>query len=117
MAGKIDRLDEHPDGLVITDYKSGVSVSAPDVQLPMYQEVIQGRFPEREVADTRYLSIRTGEVIEASPPDDLDAMLDEVRRHLEEGRFPLDLTQKACGRCGFDLVCRRGPRLARKEPA
>ena len=117
VAGKIDRLDEHPDGLVITDYKSGVSVSAPDVQLPMYQEVIQGRFPEREVADTRYLSIRTGEVIEASPPDDLDAMLDEVRRHLEEGRFPLDLTQKACERCGFDLVCRRGPRLARKEPA
>jgi len=38
-----------------------------------------------------------------------------MRDSLEEGRLPPDVPQRVCAFCEFDLVCRRGPRLDRKE--
>ena len=49
--------------------------------------------------------------------EELTALVERVWGHLEAGAYPVDpdLDRKACSYCGFDLVCRMGPRIERKR--
>ena len=44
-------------------------------------------------------------------------MIETCKRDLDEGNYPVqpDTKRDACTYCDFDLLCRQGSRLARKE--
>jgi CRISPR/Cas system-associated exonuclease Cas4 (RecB family) len=69
------------------------------------------------VRDAYYYSLRRAERIRAKEPtaEALGELAQGIRDALEAGRLPPDVLQRACAFCEFDLVCRRGPRLDRKE--
>ncbi len=57
--GKIDRVDEEPDGLHVIDYKSGKEEREDRWQLPMYA-VMAKRYFNKPVARLSYLFLETG---------------------------------------------------------
>ena len=65
------------------------------------------RYPERARVSTR----RASAVVRRLAAELAEGMRDA----LEAGRLPPDVLQRVCAFCEFDLVCRRGPRLDRKE--
>jgi CRISPR/Cas system-associated exonuclease Cas4 (RecB family) len=69
------------------------------------------------VRDAYYYSLRHAERIKAKEPstEDLESIAGEMKANLQEGHLPPDVLQRVCAFCEFDLVCRRGPRLDRKE--
>ncbi len=129
VTGKIDRLDRTPSGLVILDYK--VSSQAPlgiqdetgkasiDLQLPLYKAAIAQRYPQDTIADAAYYSLTQRKPLRPAKRDEgaLAAFAERVKWHLEQGNYAVapDIDQKACNYCSFDLVCRRGTRLSRKQ--
>ncbi|KPQ31591.1 MAG: PD-(D/E)XK nuclease superfamily [Phormidesmis priestleyi Ana] len=130
VTGRIDRIDETPSGLVLIDYKTGTSVPKGiqdtngkvtiDLQLPLYREMAADLYPEKSVADTRYFSLTKGKKLSVSskaPQHELPAMIETCKRDLDEGNYPVqpDTKRDACTYCDFDLLCRQGSRLARKE--
>lgn len=122
IGGRLDRVDRTGEGLVLIDYKSGSSVLRPDLQLAIYREAAApALFPDQEVRDAYYYSLRKGERISARPPgeDEVAGIAEGIRANLQAGRLPPDVlerdpSQQACEWCAFDLVCRKGPRLGRK---
>jgi RecB family exonuclease len=117
VAGRVDRIDRTPEGLVFVDYKSTASAPKPDLQLSVYREAAApALFPGEPVGDAYYYSLNKAERIKAKEPgeDALEGMAGEIRTHLDAGHLPPDVLQRACAFCEFDLVCRRGPRLDRK---
>src|SRR5215207_7974466 len=118
VVGRVDRVDRTPEGLVFIDYKSAASASKPDLQLSVYREAAApALFPGEPVQDAYYYSLRRAERIKAKEPsaEALESMAEGMKTNLEEGRLPPDVLQRVCSFCEFDLVCRRGPRLDRKE--
>jgi RecB family exonuclease len=118
VVGRVDRLDRTPEGLVFVDYKSTASAPKPDLQLSVYREAAApALFPGEPVQDAYYYSLRRAERIKAKEPSAgaLESMAEEMKTNLREGRLPPDVLQRVCSFCEFDLVCRRGPRLDRKE--
>lgn len=118
VVGRVDRIDRTPEGLVFVDYKSTASAPKPDLQLSVYREAAApALFPGEPVQDAYYYSLRRAERIKAKEPsaEALDSMAEEMKTNLQEGRLPPDVLQRVCSFCEFDLVCRRGPRLDRKE--
>ena len=118
VVGRVDRIDRTPEGLVFVDYKSSASAPKPDLQLSVYREAAAAAlFPGEPVRDAYYYSLRRAERIKAKEPgaEALAGMAEEISTNLEEGRLPPDVLQRPCAFCEFDLVCRRGPRLDRKE--
>ena len=118
VVGRVDRIDRTPEGLVFVDYKSTASAPKPDLQLSVYREAAApALFPGEPVRDAYYYSLRRAERIKAKEPsaEALESMAEEMKANLEEGRLPPDVLQRVCSFCEFDLVCRRGPRLDRKE--
>jgi RecB family exonuclease len=69
MVGVVDRLDRTPDGLRVTDYKTGSSISRVvqdgrltlEVQLPLYMEALGA-------VNGRYLSIEKAEELAGAGP-------------------------------------------------
>lgn len=65
LIGRLDRVDEHPDGLLeVVDYKSGRSEVTPeevasDIAMTCYQLLVRRNFPDRAVSAS-ILAIRTG---------------------------------------------------------
>lgn len=122
VAGRVDRVDRTQEGLVLIDYKSGSGVSKPDLQLAIYREAAgPALFPDEEVQGAYYYALRKGERVAPKPPsgEELTEIVERTRANLEAGRLPPDVlerdpAQQACQWCGFDLVCRKGPRLSRK---
>lgn len=57
--GKLDRVDEEPEGLHIIDYKTGREEREDEWQLPMYA-VMAGRFFGKPVTKLSYLFLETG---------------------------------------------------------
>jgi hypothetical protein len=113
VAGRIDRVDSCGGELIVTDYKSGSSVSGPDVQLPIYREVASAFFGQ-PVKEARYFSVGQGEVITLEEVPDLPVRLEAARTALDTGFFSPDPAERMCRYCEYDLLCRRGPRLSRK---
>ena len=118
VVGRVDRVDRTPEGLVFVDYKSTASAPDPDLQLSVYREAAaEALFPGEQVRDAYYYSLRKAERIRAKEPsaEALGELAQGIRGALEGGHLPPDVLQRACAFCEFDLVCRRGPRLDRKE--
>lgn len=145
IGGFIDRIDETADGIEMVDYKTsssyprGVRLGTPregeglkpaggvdlDLQIPIYvQAGGESLFPGRRVTG-RYFSLRAaGNLTRRAVTEEgqLAEFAAGVRRRLERGEFPVepdrpDLEEQACQNCEYGLVCRRGPRLARKQRA
>lgn len=135
IEGVIDRIDETPQGLVVTDYKTRGSPlkgakdasgkTTVDVQLPLYLHAVkEGLFPGDAVAGGLYFSLTKREqrvIGRFSDKPESAAALSELARHvhtsLGSGSFPVspDQAGHACASCDFDLMCRKGPRLERKR--
>lgn len=128
--GFVDRVDRTDDGLVFIDYKT--SSSPPkgakddqgkpkvDVQLPLYMEVAApALFPGEPVAGAHYYSLTKGDLLKKAVPSpgDLERLALKVKDHLGAGHYPVDpdADEAACLYCDLQLVCRSGPRLARKD--
>lgn len=129
VQGYIDRVDRTPDGLVLIDYKTSASVPAGgkdefnqaklDIQLPIYQQAAApALFPGEPVAEASYYSLTKGKTLKRADVDEvaMAALGDRLKAHLDDGHFPVspDVNEKACEYCDHALMCRRGPRLARK---
>lgn len=123
LLGRIDRLDEHPDGaLEIIDYKSGRREMTEedarcDLALACYQILVRAAHPDRRVFAS-LLSLRSGALVSAELTDeeaeevrrDLlfigDEMLDRDYESITPIRKPL------CDTCDFLPLCRTHPDFA-----
>jgi ATP-dependent helicase/DNAse subunit B len=131
MNGFIDRVDHSPDGILAIDYKTGsakpkgikneLGKMSVDVQLPIYIKVaLPALYPESPVAGGSYYSLTTrkplAEVGSDYPPE-LDTFAEKVKQILKDGTYPVDpdMDRYACMYCDYDIVCRKGQRLYRKE--
>ena len=130
VSGIIDRVDRTPEGLVLIDYKTSSSTpTGPkneegktrlDIQLPLYmQTAAQTLFPSDKIAGAYYYSLTKGKILKKAKMDDsapIQAFVERVKKHLEEGSFPVDpdIELTACEFCDYDIVCRKGQRLSRK---
>ncbi|MEL6353904.1 MAG: PD-(D/E)XK nuclease family protein [Cyanobacteria bacterium J06627_28] len=130
VTGRIDRIDETPNGLVLIDYKTGSSApkgikdsndkASIDLQLPLYRDIAAELYPEQGVADTQYFSLTKGKKLSISrnaPQHELPTAIETCKTALHTGSYPVqpDVKREACKYCDFDLVCRQGSRLSRKE--
>jgi RecB family exonuclease len=127
--GRIDRVDETPDGIAAVDYKLGSSISkvqdengklSIDLQLPIYsQSALPAIFPEKNILPGRFFSILQRKNLRKQDETDLMATAERLKQILREGSFPIrpDARQEACNYCDYDAVCRRGARQARKGTA
>lgn len=130
VTGRIDRIDETSSGLVLIDYKTGGSApkgikdsngkASIDLQLSLYRDIAAALYPEQSVADTQYFSLTKGEKLPVSgkaPQHELPGAIEACKSALDTGCYPVqpDAKREACRYCDFDLMCRQGNRLARKE--
>jgi RecB family exonuclease len=120
LIGRLDRVDEHPDGtLEIIDYKSGrQSVSeedvASDLAMSIYQLLLKDKFPDRPVKAT-ILALRSGIRASYSLSGDELAELEEDLLHL--GRIILGSNweerrpspKPLCQYCDFGPLCGKDP--------
>jgi RecB family exonuclease len=123
ITGRVDRLDDTPEGLVLIDYKTGGTApkgvknaegeAKIDLQLPLYAAVAAPSLsPDRPVHKTLYYSLTKGEDIspKSFPSEaELIEVGDRLKAHLETGNYPVepDLKEEACRYCDYDLVCRK----------
>ncbi|MEM9511013.1 MAG: PD-(D/E)XK nuclease family protein, partial [Cyanobacteria bacterium P01_E01_bin.35] len=129
IQGKVDRIDRTPTGLTVIDYKTSGTIPAGvkddtgkanlDVQLAVYQDAIAEQYPDQVIDTTAYYSLTQRKTISRPQknPADLAAFAEKVKSHLEQGHYPVapDIDRKACRYCDYDLVCRQGDRLSRKN--
>lgn len=116
LVGRLDRVDEHPDGtLEIIDYKSGRhSVSeedvASDLAMSIYQLLLKDKFPDRPVKAT-ILALRSG--IRASHSLSEDELAELQEDLLQLGRMILGSNweerrpspKALCQYCDFGPLC------------
>lgn len=129
LRGQVDRIDRTPAGLSVIDYKtSGVTPAGVkdetgkakiDIQLAVYQDAIARQYPDEAIDTATYYSLTQQKTL-ARPqkdPQELAAFVERVKSHLEQGYYPVapDVDRKACRYCDYDLVCRQGDRLSRKQ--
>jgi putative RecB family exonuclease len=120
LSGRVDRVDEHPDGrLEIVDYKSGrTSVSEEEVRddlaMSAYQLLLKRTHPEREVFATIH-ALRSTECASASLTENELAQFEETLRLLGEEIIECDFEsllptyKPICARCDFVQLCKRSP--------
>jgi RecB family exonuclease len=120
LVGRIDRLDEYPDGsLEVVDYKSGRSTVsneevATDLAMSIYQLLAARKYPGRSVR-ARILALRTGASGVASlTPDELDDLerdLDYLGRQILEEDFyeRVPVPKPICAHCDFLPLCKKDP--------
>lgn len=123
LVGRIDRLDEYPDGtLEIIDYKSGRhSVSTEEVQtdlaMNLYQLMVHHRFPGRKVKAT-IIALRTGDSASWSLPDDeretLEQDVHELGKHILSKNWEeaVPVGKALCPQCDFLPLCRQHPEFS-----
>ena len=107
VKGRIDRVDETPDGLVVTDYKTSGYVASPDVQLLIYEQATREAYPEAEVT-ARYYSLKGADVLRGKAPEDLPERLERAKEALATGTFSPVASPEGCAYCEFGLLCRKG---------
>lgn len=123
LIGRLDRLDEHPDGtLEIIDYKSGrQEVSAEDVHsdiaMSIYQLLLRERYPDRPIRAT-IVALRSGTSATASlSGEELDVLKQDL---WELGRMILGANweertpnlRRLCRTCDFLPLCQRDREFA-----
>jgi ATP-dependent helicase/DNAse subunit B len=130
VAGRLDRMDETPDGLLVIDYKTSGSVPKGakdengklklDVQLPIYMSIANDRAGGAAVMGY-YYSLTKGEKLgkKGAEPDHegLEALVASIRAQMNAGSYPLapDVDGAACQYCELDILCRKGPYLFRNQ--
>ena len=129
VKGQVDRIDRTTTGITVIDYKtSGVTPPGVkddtgkanlDIQLAVYQDAIAEKYPEETINTAAYYSLTQQKTISRpkKDPAELAVFADKVKSHLEQGYYPVapDRDRKACRYCNYDLVCRQGDRLSRKN--
>ena len=120
LRGRIDRLDEHPDGsLEIIDYKTGrLGVTdqdvADDIAMGCYQLLVRDSFPDRPVRATIH-ALRSGAAASASLSD-ADAV--NFREDLErlavqmcntDWEWLTPISKNLCQGCDFLRLCSSHP--------
>lgn len=123
LKGSIDRVDEAPGGMRVIDYKTGRPRTPPKnvgsdrafhggrrLQHALYARVAERIF-ERPVAEAGYLyPTAAGEnVVQLTPADRLaalDAMLPEMLKGVDEGRFVPTNDPSDCRYCDYAAACR-----------
>jgi len=134
IQGKIDRIDQRSDGLVLIDYKSGKTVTAQgpkddqgrstkvDVQLTLYGLVAAPAIAKQfglgnSNMDAFYYSIKAAEAMQAQRDEAaLEALAHQVKRTLTTGTYAVnpDRDRHACQYCSGHLACRTGDRLQQR---
>ena len=123
ITGRVDRLDDTPEGLVLIDYKTGGTApkgvknaegeAKIDLQLQLYAAVAAPSLsPDRPVHKTLYYSLTKGEEIspKSFPSEaELIEVGDRLKTHLQTGNYPVepDIKEEACRYCDYDVVCRK----------
>ncbi|NJK58683.1 MAG: PD-(D/E)XK nuclease family protein [Pleurocapsa sp. SU_5_0] len=129
IKGQVDRIDRTPTGLNIIDYKTSGATPAGvkdatgkanlDIQLAVYQDAIAQQYPEAVIDTAAYYSLTKQKTINRpqKDPAELAAFAQQVKSHLTQGHYPVapDADRKACRYCDYDLICRQGDRLKRKN--
>lgn len=91
-----------------------------DLQLPIYIEAAGSRlFPGAKITG-RYFSLTSRRNLVRRVDDqssELTEFTERLRRQLATGDFAVepDAAEEACSYCEYELICRRGRRLARKS--
>jgi putative RecB family exonuclease len=120
LIGRLDRLDEHPDGtLEIVDYKSGRTSVEPeevagDIAMSCYQLLVRRKYPMQPVRATIH-ALRSGQSASSSLTDqaidefegDLKLLGSEIMGRAWEDLVPIP--KSLCARCDFLPLCRQNP--------
>ncbi len=132
VAGRLDRMDSTPDGLLVIDYKTSGSVpkGAKDGSGPTeagrstsgsISRLGCKRSPSVGEVSGYYYSLTKGEILgkRAATPDTagLQSLVNEIRSSMENGSYPVapDVDAMACQYCELDILCRKGPYLFRNR--
>ncbi|MEM7594895.1 MAG: PD-(D/E)XK nuclease family protein, partial [Cyanobacteria bacterium P01_A01_bin.83] len=129
VRGQVDRIDRTPTGLTVIDYKTSGTIPAGvkddagkatvDLQLAIYHDAIANQYPTEAIETTAYFSLTQQKNITRpqNNSQELTVFADRVKSHLKQGYYPVapDVDRKACRYCDYDLVCRQGDRLRRKN--
>lgn len=124
LVGRLDRLDERPDGsLEIIDYKSGrESVTseevANDLAMSVYQLLVKHKNPDKRVIATIHC-LRTGQTASAELSEGELSELDKMIRHVAAEMLKItedtDIPphrKGVCDGCDFFKICERRARIA-----
>ena len=126
IRGRIDRIDDGPEGLVTIDYKTGSYTGKVkddsgrlkiDLQVAVYSKAaLPHLYPGKKVGTGKYLRLAKRKA-EAGKDVPLDPFVASVKETMLSGRFTVepDVDGEACKYCSFDPVCRQGPRLKLKR--
>lgn len=118
LAGRLDRLDEHPDGaLEIIDYKSG-RVSATeevvrnDLAMSVYQYIIHNNNPDRRVFGSIYC-LAGGVKVSAELSEEELGEVDEGTRKVASAIMNSEEFRprrwEGCEECDFHRICVKQP--------
>jgi RecB family exonuclease len=122
LVGRLDRVDEYPDGrLEIVDYKSGIGYSEEgllsDVAMNSYQLLLRTKMPNRRVFST-VIMLKTQERVSVEPDEETLREFEEAivsigteilnREYAEIEPKPKPL----CVNCDFLDLCLRHPEFA-----
>ena len=83
------------------------------MQLAVYQDAISEKYVDEPIDTATYYSLTKQKTISRPQKDPAE----RVKTRLQQGHYPVapDVDRKACRYCDYDLVCRRGDRLSRKQ--
>jgi hypothetical protein len=132
--GKIDRIDQRSEELVLIDYKSGKTITPQgpkdeqgrrtkvDIQLTLYDLVAAPALAQEfkvknSTVDAFYYSIKAAEPMRAERDESiLEALAQHVKHTLKTGAYPVnpDRDRHACQYCSSHLMCRTGDRLQQR---
>lgn len=123
LIGRIDRLDERPDGVLeVIDYKTGrESVTEEevtnDLAMSVYQLLVRRRYPGKNVVATIHC-LRSGQSASAQLSDAEIVELEKMIRlvvadmlRITEETDILPERKPACDRCNFFDLCERRARI------
>lgn len=132
IGGRIDRIDEHADSLIVTDYKlSSTQLLKSDLnpkkimhksfQMPMYVRIVAKNLGKERKISFVYASIRDGKILKISSenyhdlferifdddrPDGLAQKIDSIFAPIRQG-IALPTTGDHCKGCNLSFVCRK----------
>ena len=120
LLGRLDRLDEHPDGrLEVIDYKSGrISIAEDDVRddlaMGIYSYLTHRAHPDRRVAATIYC-LRSGEKATIDFTDEdfteiedgVRAIAEEILQTDEDSDIEPVWLPNVCPECDYMRLCAR----------
>lgn len=118
LYGRIDRIDQHADGLQVIDYKTGKTPKVTDVrsgekiQLPHYALALDDKAVSAEYIDLQSDKVGSKCAIEGEDfttlTQEVESRLVEMWRELHTGaRLPAWGDDKICRYCAFDGLCRK----------